>query len=202
MIKNQFLLLIIVTICAITIANIGAFIYAIVMLSNEGSNILGFISIICIGIGYFVGRSVAFILSYGNIEKLELQVTADTGNETTSFRSVYYGGLIAAVVSAYGVLLGDVLHFSWMEVVVDSDRDGFPITEPFDLFIHYPVIGYIFIYPFQHFFDAIGEAFNMLIFYFTYLSDDFLYSIISLLFLGCAAYWSAITVPSHYFKSR
>ena len=50
MIKNQFLLLIIVTICAITIANIGASIYAIVMLSTE----VGF-SIICIGIGYFVG---------------------------------------------------------------------------------------------------------------------------------------------------
>jgi len=174
MTKNQFLFLLVIIICAVIVANISASIYVISMLFTEMS-----FALIVVGIGYLVGKSVL------NLQLLYLFILSPTTksvfpmNEVKSYASFsQYAAVIAAVVSAYGVLLGDFIY-----AVIAYNEDGTPYTGEY-------VYLEIFLVPFEFLLmpiTTITFLFAVFTSYFDF-ANDFMYSFLSLFFLGFAMY--------------
>ena len=175
MIKNNMLYYLLIFLVCLIVANITSAIYASVMIfSGVG------LGIFVIFIGLAVGRSAYAFTNLFSAENNELTISED--NYTTRLS---VSAFISAFLSIYGVILGDVLT-----IVAYYDTET-------DQFVDYVSTGFfeIFIYPFIYFFNSIDLAWMIELLgavfkgYFTSLSSDPAFGIMSILFLGIAVYF-------------
>lgn len=170
MIKNKFLLILIVSICAIIASNIGASIYASIMLLTD----IGF-GIIAIGIGYLVGN-VIFYVTTKNMEDDESSEGFEIKNEM-SLGTLKHTSIFGAFISGCGVLMGDNLYYSYYGGAIDY-LDIF--LSPFFLIL-VPI-------------ETLVMHFDLTSVYFTsiFSGEDFIWGIMSLVFIVWAMYWGYI----------
>jgi len=171
MIKNQFLLILIVMICAIIVSNIGASIYASIMLFTD----IGF-GIIAIGIGYLVGK----VIFYVTTENMK-----DDQSREISIGTLKYTSIFGAIISGFGVIIGDITYYAY-----SLNEDG----SPYEGAISYLDV---FTTPFYWMADPISlfsMSFEWISLYFTsiFSGEDIMWGIMSLVFVAWAMYWSYI----------
>jgi len=171
MIKNQFLLILIVMMCATITSNIGASVYASAMIITN----LG-IGIFAIGIGYIVGKVIFYITTKNII---------DEQSKKMSLGTLKYTSIFGAFISGLGVVIGDLLYNAYAFTI-----DGSEYEEVIDYLL-------IFIAPFKLMFlepmMLFESSFYTVASYFIAIfSENFIYGIMSMIFLIYAMYWGYI----------
>ena len=167
MIKNKFLLILIVMMCATITSNIAASVYATTMIITD----LG-IGIFAIGIGYIVGKVIFYTTTKNITDEESKEVSLDT---------LKYTSIFGALISGLGVLIGDFLYTGFAFNMDGSMYEGSIeylaiFTSPFMLVFAEPMM-------------LIGASFDLVMSYFAAIfSENIIWAIMSILFLVYAMY--------------